>query len=81
MPQIRQIVSWVITGIIWGMGAVLLGKAWVFQKSLSDPISSYLEFTLMFVITFYPLVLFAVKSLVNGAILGSHKLPRSAFES
>ena len=47
------------------MGAFLLLKIWNYQKSLPDPLGSYIEFPIMFLVTFYVLVLFPIKHCVD----------------
>jgi hypothetical protein len=42
-----------------------LRQIWIYQKSLSDPLGSYIEFLIMFVVTFYFLVLFPIKHCVD----------------
>jgi hypothetical protein len=56
---------WCVAFVFWGSGAFLLWRLWNFQRSLPDPLGTYIEFTIMFLATFYVLVLFPVKSWVN----------------
>jgi hypothetical protein len=65
MQKIRRTLGWCSVFIFWAWGAVLLWQIWNYQKSLSDPIGSYIEFAIMFLVTFYVLALFPIKSCVD----------------
>ncbi len=65
MPSLKCILIWSFTWALWALGALFLWKMWQFQKSLPDPIGSYVEFMLMFVMTFYVLVLIPIKWAIN----------------
>ncbi|HYA43775.1 MAG TPA: hypothetical protein VEF34_20935 [Syntrophobacteraceae bacterium] len=47
--------------VFWACGAFILWRIWNFQKSLPDPLGSYIEFAVMFLTTFYVLALFPMK--------------------
>ena len=51
--------------IFWGLGALTLWRIWNYQKSLPDPLGSYVEFTLMFLATFYALALLPINRWVS----------------
>jgi len=65
MKEITRTVGWCTVFVFWVMGAFLLLKIWNYQKSLPDPLASYIEFSVMFVVTFYVLVLFPIKHCVD----------------
>jgi len=48
-----------------GLGALLLLKIWIYQKSLPDPLGSCIEFAVIFLVTFYVLALFPIKHCVE----------------
>jgi hypothetical protein len=66
---------------IWAMGAISLWKLWQFQKGLPDPTGSYIEFSLMFIITFYVLMLIPIKYVVNSVFCSPEELPNPVLES
>ncbi len=43
----------------------LLLKMWSWQESLPDPLGSYIEFSVMFLLTFYVLALLPIKHCVG----------------
>lgn len=61
MKTIRALIGWCVAFALWVLGALLLLKIWNYQKSLSDPLGSYIEFSIMFLTTFYILALVAIK--------------------
>ena len=61
----RRLVCWCAVFAFWGSGGLILWRIWNFQKSLPDPLGSYIEFTIMFLATFYVLALFPVKRCVD----------------
>ncbi len=61
MKNMRNSLSWGFALVIWFFGALLLWKTWKFQKTVPDPLGSYIEFTVMFVATFYILILIPLK--------------------
>ena len=65
MKEITRTVGWCAVFGFWILGAFLLLKIWNYQKSLPDPLGSYIEFSVMFVVTFYVLVLFPIKHCVD----------------
>jgi len=65
MKEITRTVGWCAVFAIWALGASLLLKIWNYQKSLPDPLGSYIEFAVMFVVTFYVLALFPIKHCVD----------------
>ncbi len=65
MKKRRRPVGWCAVFVFWVLGAFLLLKIWNYQKSLLDPLGSYIEFSVMFVVTFYVLVLFPIKHCVD----------------
>ena len=65
MQKTKKIMGWCAVIIFWVSGAVLLWRIWNYQKSLPDPIGSYIEFSVMFLVTFYVLALFPIKSCVD----------------
>jgi hypothetical protein len=65
MKKMRKPLGWCAFSIFWGLGAFLLWRLWNYQKSLPDPLGSYIEFTVMFLATFYVLALFPIKHWVN----------------
>jgi len=42
-----------------------LRKIWIYQKSLPDPLGSYIEFSIMFLVTFHVLALVPIKRCVD----------------
>ncbi len=66
MEKMIRFSGWCVVFIFWGWGALLLWRIWDYQKSLPDPLGSYIEFTVMFLVTFYVLALFPIKYLVEG---------------
>ncbi|MGO9311712.1 MAG: hypothetical protein ACLQDI_03135 [Syntrophobacteraceae bacterium] len=50
---------------LWGLGAFLLLKIWIYQESLPDPLGSCIEFAVMFPVAFYVLALFPIKHCVE----------------
>jgi len=65
MKEITRTVGWCAVFVFWILGAFLLLKIWDYQKALPDPLGSYIEFSVMFVVTFYVLVLFPIKHCVD----------------
>ena len=65
MKKMQKPICWGVVFVFWVLGAFLLLKIWNYQKSLLDPLGSYIEFSVMFVVTFYILVLFPIKHCVN----------------
>jgi hypothetical protein len=65
MKRIRKPVGWCTVFSFWLLGAVFLREIWNYQKSLPDPLGSYIEFTIMFLVTFYVLALFPIKHCVD----------------
>ena len=59
--KIRRPLYWCAAFGLWVSGAFVLTKMWSYQKLLPDPLGSYIEFTLMFVITFYVLAIFLIR--------------------
>jgi len=56
---------WSAAFTIWIVGALILRRVWVYQRMLSDPIGSYIEFSIMFLATFYVFALFPLKRRVD----------------
>lgn len=69
--------------ILWGLGAVILVEIWNYQKSLSDPLGAYIQFTVMFLATFYVLALFPIKHCLNRLFFGpgAPAVPREHLSS
>jgi len=65
MEKISKLLGWCAVFAFWVLGALLLLKIWNYQKSLSDPLGSYIEFTIKFLVTFYILALFPIKHCVD----------------
>ncbi len=65
MQKTRKALGWFAVFVFWVSGAVLLWRIWNYQKSLPDPIGSYIEFTVMFLVTFYVLALVPIKNCVD----------------
>lgn len=65
MLRMRNTCSWCLTLFFWVSGALLLQQIWNYQKTLSDPLGSYIEFATMFFVTFYVLALFPIKHYVD----------------
>jgi hypothetical protein len=65
MKKIYKPVGWCAVFAFWLLGALLLLKIWNYQKSLPDPLGSYIEFAVMFLVTFYVLALFLIKHCVD----------------
>ncbi|MGO9373373.1 MAG: hypothetical protein ACLQBD_14865 [Syntrophobacteraceae bacterium] len=65
MQKTKKTMGWCAVIVFWVSGAVLLWRIWNYQKSLPDPIGSYIEFSVMFLVTFYVLALFPIKSCVD----------------
>ncbi len=61
MKSRKELCCRISTLALWSLGAMVLLKIWKYQKSLSDPLGAYVEFTLMFLTTFYVLALFPIK--------------------
>ncbi len=77
----RNILGWMITMTIWTFGAVILWVIWQYQKTMADPAASFIEFTIMFVSTFYILALVPIKDIVDRVSTGSCELPDPILES
>ncbi len=65
MNKIKNPVCWLAGFTLWALGAILLAALWNYQKALSDPLGSYLEFSIKFFVTFYLLFLLPIKRCVN----------------
>lgn len=65
MMKTKQLLAWCAAFIFWGLGLILLWRVWSYQESLSDPLASYIQFAIMFLATFYPLVFLPVKRRVD----------------
>ncbi len=65
MKKSQSSIGWCAVFVFRVLGALLLLKIWNYQKSLPDPIGSYIEFSAMFVLTFYVLVPFPIKHCVD----------------
>ncbi|SPF43788.1 exported hypothetical protein [Syntrophobacter sp. SbD1] len=65
MKTMRKPISWCAVFVCWALGGLLLLKIWTYQKSLPDPLGSYIEFSIMFLITFYVLALLPIKHSVD----------------
>jgi hypothetical protein len=65
MQRIKKPLRWCTVFAFWAFGAFLLRSIWNYQKSLPDPLGSYIEFAIMFLVTFYVLVLFPIKRWVD----------------
>lgn len=61
MNRARVSFSWIVSCVLWSAGVFLLWKAWKYQKTLPDPVGSFIEFTVMFVATFYIFMLIPIK--------------------
>lgn len=51
--------------VLWGLGALILQEIWKYQKSLSDPLGAYIQFTVMFLATFYVLAFLPIKQCLD----------------
>lgn len=80
MRKIKRPVCWCAVFAFWVTGALVLLKIWNYQKSLPDPIGSYVEFLLMFLVTFYVLALLPIKHCVDW-IMGRLELFGDANKS
>ena len=65
MKKMTKTVGWCAVFALWALGALLLRKIWIYQKSLPDPLGSYIEFLVMFLITFHVLTLLPIKRCVD----------------
>ncbi len=65
MKKMQKPLCWCSGFAFWILGAFLLLKIWNYQKSLPDPLGSYIEFSIMFLVTFYFLALFPIKHCVD----------------
>jgi len=65
MKKMQTVVGWCAGIVFWMLGAFLLQRIWSYQKSLPDPAGSYIEFTVMFLVTFYIFALFPIKYCVD----------------
>jgi hypothetical protein len=65
MQKIKKPVGWYAVFAFWVLGALLLRQISNYQKSLPDPFGSYIEFAIMFLVTFYVLALFPIKHCVD----------------
>ena len=65
MKRIKKPVGLCIVFTFRILGAFLLLKIWNYQKSLPDPFGAYIEFAVMFLVTFYVLALFPIKHCVD----------------
>lgn len=65
MKKITRTVGWCAVFAFWAFGALLFRQIWIYQKSLPDPLGSYIEFAIMFLVTFYVLALFPIKHCVD----------------
>jgi hypothetical protein len=61
----KKPVCWFSVFAIWVLGAFVLQQIWNYQKSLPDPLGSYIEFAIMFFVTFYVLALLPIKACVD----------------
>jgi len=61
MKTMRSAISWCAVFALWALGALFLLKIWNYQKSLPDPLGSYIEFSIMFLITCYAFALLPMK--------------------
>ncbi len=80
MPKIKRSFGWCAVLAFWGLGALFLQVLWNYQKSLPDPLGSYVEFAIMFLVTFYVLALFPIKHCVDR-FFGRRGLPAGTNES
>ncbi len=81
MRRIKFLAIWLIAFTLWLCGAGCLWKLWQFQKILPDPAASYIEFSVMFIATFYILALFPIKDFVHRVLFGIYELTDPVFES
>ena len=81
MKGILNSVSWGIALGVWMSGAILLWEIWLFQKTLCDPLSSYIEFSLMFVATFYILALVPLKCCARRILCRGRRPPPALVSS
>ena len=65
MKNRRELLDWCAVFVFWGLGALILWRIWNYQKSLPDPLGSYIEFTIMFLATFYAMALLPIKHWVG----------------
>lgn len=65
MQRISKPLGWCTVFAFWVFGAFLLRALWNYQKTLPDPLGSYIEFALMFLVTFYVLAIFPIKRCVD----------------
>jgi len=61
MKKITRTVGWCAVFAFWAFGALLFRQIWIYQKSLPDPLGSYIEFSIMFLVTFYVFALLPIK--------------------
>ncbi len=81
MQKIRKPLGWCAVFTFWVFGALLLRQIWNYQKSLPDPLGSYIEFAIMFFVTFYVLALFPIKSCVDWFFCRSGLSPATDQDS
>ncbi len=65
MKKMSRPVSWCAVFAVWVLGALFLRQIWIYQKSLPDPLGSYIEFSIIFLVTFYVLALLPIKHCVD----------------
>ncbi|MGO9019989.1 MAG: hypothetical protein ACLQVJ_16760 [Syntrophobacteraceae bacterium] len=65
MKKITRTVGWCAVFAFWAFGALFLRQIWIYLKSLPDPLGSYIEFSIMFLVTFYVLALLPIKHCVD----------------
>ncbi len=68
MKRIKNPVCWLAVFALWALGAVFLLEVWNYQKALTDPLGSYVEFSVKFFVTFYLLALLPIKRCVNWIV-------------
>ncbi len=81
MNVTRNSLGWLVTMTIWIIGAVILWAVWQYQKTMADPAASFIEFTIMFVSTFYILTLVLIKDTVDRVFNGPCELSDPILES
>lgn len=81
MRPMISVLKWTIALALWAFGAFLLWEIWQYQKTLADPLGSYVEFAVMFITTFYGFALIPIKISINNLFGESRDLSTALLES
>ena len=81
MKSMRNSLSWGIALVMWVLGALLLWELWQIQKTLPDPLGSYIEFTVMFIATFYILALIPFKYCADKIVFNGESVSPAFIRS